>query len=280
MRRHSRPGMGTRLPLAVLLLIVLVFSSSSAEERAEEILLGITSTIDPVPWAGNDYSSAVITSPSDLIFMDNPEVLYGRVESIGSLDGGEVICIRSHRLGFATEIFHTPDDKKVNRYTLSVARPLGRRLSIGLSCTWYESGHDSLDALRSWDVGFSWRGENRLVITATGRNLLRTDYGARKLGRFYEGGVRVRLIGRKVFLFSQVRCFAGEDPGDGDPAAGVEYRVSSGLSVRGKVEPGGREDFGFEWRYQSSTIGFLFRFENGEEDGFYSYIKLHGNRHR
>jgi len=260
---------------ATLVLLLSLAATAAADDRDETLLIGLFSRYDPVPWAGNGYASAVATSPGFLGFRDRPEILYGRMQSDGFLDGDEVVAVRSKQFGFATESIHVSDQAEMRRFTLAFSRMIRPGFAIGLAYTWHTSEDDDLDALSLWDFGFGWVPHRRLQVSGTGRNLLRTEYRGVETARSYELGLRTPLIQETIFLFAQARYFAGDSWNEIVPEGGVEYRPFDFLQLRGRADTGGRQALGLELVYGSSSIGFRYTFDQGNEEASFAYVKLH-----
>lgn len=264
----------------LLLAGLLLPGGSHAGPRPEEVLIGVAERFDPVPWAGNGYASAVLTSPAWISLEDRPEVLYGRLDMDGILDGETVLSIRSRSFGFATESFHWTDDRKLRRYVFALSRIIDRNLAIGLSYAWHVSKDDDLDELSSWDGSVAWIPHWRVELSGTGRNLKRTDFGPLELGRIFEGGARFIVWDRRLNGFVQARHFAGDDPDEIVPILGAEFFPRRYVTLRGRADTDGHQGLGIELRFDTASIGFHYQFSDGEEEGAFAYAKLHAPRRR
>jgi hypothetical protein len=260
----------------LLILLLSLAGAKAAQDRNETLLIGLFSRFDPVPWAGNGYASAVVTSPGFLAFRNRPEILYGRMQSDGFLDGDEAVAVRSKQFGFATESLHASDSLEMRRFTVAFSQMVRPGFAIGLSYTWHTSDDDDLDELSSWDAGFGWVPHRRLQLSGTGRNLLRTEYLGIETGRSYELGARSPLVRETLSVFAQARYFAGDSWDEIVPEGGVEYRPFDFLQLRGRADTGGRQALGVELIYGSSSIGFHYAFADGSEEASFAYVKLHG----
>ncbi|MFH1277816.1 MAG: hypothetical protein ABIK65_05510 [Candidatus Eisenbacteria bacterium] len=258
-----------------LLFFLFVAHAVPGEGRDEEVLVGAASRFDPVPWAGNRFSTAVLTAPGWLGLVERPELLYGQLSSEGILDGDNLLCVRSRGFGFATESFHVLEDRETRRYVVALGRLFTRGWAVGLSYSWYSSDDGDLDDLTSWDIGIAGRPHPRIEVSATGRNLLRTELGPKELGRFYEAGVRGFLVPRRLTLFAQARHFRGDDYEEMIPVGGVEFFPTTYLALRGRADTDGNQGLGIEIIFDTASIGFHYRFEEGRENGSLAYVKLH-----
>lgn len=270
--------MNRKLPILVFAL--LAFSVPAGAERNEAVLLGIAARFDPVPWAGNRFSTAVISAPGWLGMLDRPEVLYGQVTSEGPFDKDNLLCVRSRGFGFATESFHWGDSLETRRYMVAVGHRLGANAAVAIAYSWFGSDDPDLDALTSWDAGFAYRLGWRLEASLTGRNLLRTGFGGFELGRFYEAGLRATVIDRKLTLFGQGRHYRGDDFDEIVPVFGAEFFPMNYLTLRARADTDGNQGLDIEIVFETASVGFHYRFVDGAEDGSLAYVKLHVPRGR
>ncbi len=273
MNRMCRP-----LVFVLLFAAVLLPRGSGAGLRPEEVLVGVAERFDPVPWAGNRYASAVLTAPAWLSLEDRPEVLYGRLDMDGLLDGETVLCIRSKSFGFATESFHWTEERKLRRYVFALSRRINRDLAVGVSYAWHVSKDEELDELSSWDGSVAWTPHWRVELSGAGRNLMRTDFGPLELGRIYEAGARFIVWDRRLNGFVQARRFAGDDAGEIVPIFGAELFPRRYVTLRGRADTDGHQGLGIELRFDTASIGFHYQFSDGEEDGVFAYARLHTPR--
>jgi len=272
--------MNRKPPLARLLVLFLPAiliggSVAAAEPRQEDVLVGIASRFDPVPWAGNRYASAVFTSPASLGLVERPELLYGQLRTDGALDEENVFCVRSRGFGFATESFSWTEERTMRRYTVALARRTGVGTAVALAYTYHRSDDDDLDALSSWDAAFAWTDGKRLSLTGAGRNLFRTKLGEKKLGRIWEGALRVDAVPHRLGFFAQARWFAGDDWDEMVPIFGIEGTPLSFVTLRGRADTDGNQGLGIELLYGSASVGFHYHFTDGAEEGSFAYVKLH-----
>ena len=268
------PFLGVLLLLAALLMPV-----AAAGERVEESLLGVAQRYDPVPWAGNRMSSAVLTSPADLALFEHPEISYGRTAREGGKDEEGAFCVRSKWIGFAVETIDPGEEESYRRYTFALARPAGRNFAAGVAYTRIGSAEGDLDGYGHWDIGAAWRIGGALELAGTCRNVTREDLGPWKPGRIWEGAFRVDLAEECFALYGQARHFAGEDfMEETHPVLGGEYRPWSSFILRGWTDTGRDRGLGLEFDFGTSSIGFHYRFTGGDEDVSYSYFKLHGRQ--
>lgn len=258
-----------------LLFFLLLAGAARGEGRPEDLLVGLASRYDPVPWAGNRFASAVLTAPGWLGLVERPELLYGQLESEGIVDGDNLLGIRSRGFGFATESLHLLEDREARRYLVALGRRVSREAAVTLAYSWYSSNDGDLDDLTSWDIGIAGRWRSRIEYSLTGRNLLRTEFGPIELGRFYEAGVRGMVFPRKLTLFAQTRHFRGDDFGELVPVGGVEFFPTNYLALRGRADTEGSQGLGIEIIFDTASIGFHYLFQEGEEDGSFAYLKLH-----
>jgi hypothetical protein len=257
------------------LLFLLLPTCAIGAARPEEVLVGLASRFDPVPWAGNRYSSAVATAPAWLAMEDRPEIAYGQVAADGIYDKENLLFVRSRVVGFATESLPLADGRDMRRYQVSIARRFHPTAALGLSYMWTSSEDDDLDRLDSWDAGLAWQPAGRVQVAANVRNLLRTELGEVTLGRIYEAGVRAAVFPRRLALFAEARRFAGEEIDEIAPVFGIEAEPLGFLKLRGRTDTEGTEGLGIEITYSSSSIGFHYIFAEGDEEGSFAYIKLH-----
>ncbi|MCP3097651.1 signal peptide peptidase SppA [Myxococcus sp. K15C18031901] len=187
--------------LALLLLPSLALAQTSNIVQPPVPTRGMT--LPPTGAALIDEAPALSLNPAGLGFVDSAQLFYLHERNLEEDSLGDGVFLGARLLGLglgaSMEWIRGHDEPHYRRTTLGLS--LGTRtLQLGASWHAFNSDDADIDALDTFDVGFTARPMRALSLAAVARDLNAPREGALKIKRSYDLGLGVRPLGERFTL--------------------------------------------------------------------------------
>lgn len=194
--------------------------------------------------------------------------------------GDNAFFMASSGFGFSAE-FTNPGPVKFRKYTLSDGVKVFNGMYIGSNYSWFGSGNEYYDSLKSWDIGLLYRPSDFFSMGFVARNLNRPAFFGIDTDRTYDLSLAFRPYTNRLTLSIDSIYQEGEGIRDAKFSYAMECEPIDGLILRCSYNSNSEFDARLSLGFSQFGIGAYNRFDSDwNNDGGVGYIRISGEQRR
>ncbi|MGB8656437.1 MAG: signal peptide peptidase SppA [Candidatus Zixiibacteriota bacterium] len=235
---------------AVCVFLTLLFASAgfSSQSPTQSFVLPYNSV------ATSDDISAIKFNPAGLGMKRGFQTSFFHTFSDSSFEGDNAWLLSAGGLGFSVEWLGNTTSQTYRMYTLASGGKLFvDGLYLGTSYSWFGSGQEDYDKLRSWKLGVLAHPFEFLSLGAVARDLNRPSFRGEKTDIFLDYGLALRPLGDRLTLSADASLGEKERLKNAAYRFRAEVEPVNGFVLSGDVDDDG--NFGLGGRINLPHLG-------------------------